>query len=277
MPACGRFDGCERISGAHAHCKPSACGVVFFSARACAPVGPAACGESLSPGAREAVLGWAKRTWQYFETFCTEENGFLPPDNFQEAPLGTAVKNTSPTNIGMAMLSAVAAHALGLIESSVLLLRLSSMAERMERAEKWNGHLYNWYSLSPLTPLAPRYVSTVTAEISRAAFSRAESALAALKTPEAAALGKRLRALAEGMDFRKLYDEKKKLFHIGFDCVSGTLTKSWYDLMASESRLTSFIAIALHQVDPEHWQNLVPPACGCGRRANTHLLERHHV
>ena len=54
----------------------------------------------------------------------------------------------------MAMLSAVAAHALGLIESSVLLLRLSSMAERMERAEKWNGHLYNWYSLSPLTPLA---------------------------------------------------------------------------------------------------------------------------
>lgn len=93
-------------------------------------------GESLSPGAREAVLGWAKRTWQYFETFCTEENGFLPPDNFQEAPLGTAVKNTSPTNIGMAMLSAVAAHALGLIESSVLLLRLSSMAERMERAEK---------------------------------------------------------------------------------------------------------------------------------------------
>lgn len=213
-------------------------------------------GESFSPGAREAVLGWAKRTWQYFETFCTEENGFLPPDNFQEAPLGTAVKNTSPTNIGMAMLSAVAAHALGLIESSVLLLRLSSMAERMERAEKWNGHLYNWYSLSPLTPLAPRYVSTVDSGNLACCLLTAESALAALKTPEATALGKRLRALAEGMDFRKLYDEKKKLFHIGFDCVSGTLTKSWYDLMASESRLTSFIAIALHQVDPEHWQNL---------------------
>ncbi len=212
--------------------------------------------ETLSPAAREAVAGWAARTWRYFETFCTEETGFLPPDNFQEAPLGVTVNNTSPTNIGMAMLSAVAAHTLGLIDAAGLVLRLGRIAERVETAEKWNGHLYNWYSLAPFAPLAPRYVSTVDSGNLAACLLACESALLSLGQPEAEALGKRLRALAEGMDFRALYDPKKKLFHIGFDCVSGVLTKSWYDLLASESRLTSFVAIALHQVDAEHWQNL---------------------
>lgn len=212
--------------------------------------------EALAPAARAAIAEWAARTWNYFETFCKEEQGFLPPDNFQETPLGVTVDNTSPTNIGMAMLSTVAAHLLGMIDVQCLILRLERMAERIEDAEKWNGHLYNWYALEPFVPLDPRYVSTVDSGNLAACLLACESALLSFGTKEAETLAGRLRALAEGMDFCALYDPKKKLFHIGFDCVSGTLTKSWYDLLASEARLTSFTAIALHQVDAEHWQNL---------------------
>ena len=140
--------------------------------------------ETLAPAARAAIAEWAARTWNYFETFCKEEKGFLPPDNFQEAPLGVTVDNTSPTNIGMAMLSTVAAHLLGMIDVQCLILRLERMAERIEDAEKWNGHLYNWYALEPFVPLDPRYVSTVDSGNLAACLLACESALLSFGTKE---------------------------------------------------------------------------------------------
>lgn len=66
----------------------------------------------------------------------------------------------------------------------------------------------------------------------------------------------RLEALALVMDFRPLYDEHRQLFSIGFRIQDGTLDKSYYDLLASEARQASFIAIAKGDIPLSHWFRL---------------------
>ena len=62
--------------------------------------------------------------------------------------------------------------------------------------------------------------------------------------------------LVEEMDFEFLYDRERGLFSIGYNVVDGRLDKSFYDTLASEARLTSFVAIATGQIAPEHWFKL---------------------
>jgi cyclic beta-1,2-glucan synthetase len=85
----------------------------------------------------------------------------------------------------------------------------------------------------------------------------------AARSPDAALLVARLQALAERayayameMDFRFLFDGERKLFAIGFQGTTHTLDASYYDLLASEARLASFIAIAKNDVPTEHWFRL---------------------
>ncbi|MDI6870912.1 MAG: glucoamylase family protein [Bacillota bacterium] len=66
----------------------------------------------------------------------------------------------------------------------------------------------------------------------------------------------RLEALAAQHDFRPLFDWKRRLFAIGYNFSTGKLDPSYYDLMASEARQTSFVAIALGQVPTRHWSQL---------------------
>jgi len=65
--------------------------------------------------------------------------------------------------------------------------------------------------------------------------------------------------IVDAMDFRFLYDEKRQLFHIGYNVSTGELDTSYYDLLASEARLASFIAIAQRQVPARHWMHLGRP------------------
>jgi prepilin-type processing-associated H-X9-DG protein len=58
------------------------------------------------------------------------------------------------------------------------------------------------------------------------------------------------------MDFTFLYDPTRKLFAIGYQVDEGRLDPGYYDLLASEARLTSFIAIAKRDVPPLHWFKL---------------------
>ncbi|MDH3497172.1 MAG: hypothetical protein OER21_10435 [Gemmatimonadota bacterium] len=67
------------------------------------------------------------------------------------------------------------------------------------------------------------------------------------------ALALQAEQLAEGMDFRFLFDASRKLFSIGFRAADNTLDPSCYDLLASEARLASFVAIAKGDVSPRHW------------------------
>src|SRR5438876_958346 len=103
----------------------------------------------------------ARKTWRYFDTFMGAEDHGLPPDNFQEAPTPRLAHRTSPTNIGMGLLSTLAAHDLGFIRTPELVERLEARLSTMDGLERFEGHLLNWYDTRTLAPLPPRYVSTV--------------------------------------------------------------------------------------------------------------------
>jgi cyclic beta-1,2-glucan synthetase len=104
----------------------------------------------------------ARQTWRFFETFVTAEDGWLPPDNYQETdPQPILARRTSPTNIGMALLSSLAAHDLGYLSTDALIERLDRTLTTMEGLERHEGHFLNWYDTSTRAPLHPRYISTV--------------------------------------------------------------------------------------------------------------------
>ncbi len=103
----------------------------------------------------------ARRTWHFFETFAGPNDHWLPPDNFQEEPNGVIAHRTSPTNIGMLLVSALAAKDFGFITTGDFLLRSRNTLDTLDRLERHRGHILNWYDTKTLTPLEPQYVSTV--------------------------------------------------------------------------------------------------------------------
>ena len=103
----------------------------------------------------------ARRTWRYFEMFVTPEENFLPPDNFQEIPKPVIATRTSPTNIGLYLLSTVVARDMGWIGQSAALIRLKDTLQTMQKMPRYRGHLYNWHDTRDLRVLEPAYVSSV--------------------------------------------------------------------------------------------------------------------
>ena len=323
---------------------------------------------------RTVLRRTARRTWRYFDTFVTEADNWLAPDNYQDDDTPKLARRTSPTNIGMGMLATLAAHDLGYLSARQLVSRLTATVGTLERLERYHGHFLNWYNTATLAPLHPRYVSTVdsgnlagsliaiaqgllrlqehpqtraqwlagltdTADLlaeassssddrfgprrtvteinrlARAIASAGRSAeadghlgtivdlgreLAAVAAGLAAdpeqpappdpasdigywcqaaldaidegtstqplpaealhALAGRLSALADGMRFDFLYDRRRRIFSIGYRLQDsegpGRLDASFYDLLASEARLASFVAIAKGDVPQHHWFHL---------------------
>ncbi len=103
----------------------------------------------------------ARRTWRYFETFVTAEENFLPPDNFQETPKPAIATRTSPTNIGLYLLSTVVARDMGWIGERVALQRMKCTLQTILRMPRHRGHIHNWHDTRDLRVLDPAYVSTV--------------------------------------------------------------------------------------------------------------------
>ena len=103
----------------------------------------------------------ARRTWRFFESFVTDTDNMLPPDNFQETPVPVVAHRTSPTNIGLYLLSVVSARDFGWIGQTEAVERLEATLATMKRLERHKGHLFNWYDTRDLRPLDPRYVSSV--------------------------------------------------------------------------------------------------------------------
>lgn len=320
----------------------------------------------------------ARRTWHFFEAYVGPEDHHLPPDNVQEDPKPVVAHRTSPTNIGLYLLSLVSAHDFGWIGLAEVLERLEASLNTLGRLEKFRGHLYNWYDTRDLRVLEPRYVSTVDSgnlaghlitlqqalldferedqasvmvqraveglqatlaltleaaqkvadrrsgtitkkqlldalgglskelelgaigvtswpgilelteklansvlDISKTLYAEgavdSESELldwaktlldnlrshqrdsrlvAAEKTLRIHSLSKQVEALVQAMEFDFLYDRTRKLFSIGYDVRGHRLDPNCYDLLASEARLTSFIAIARNEVPTGHWFRL---------------------
>jgi cyclic beta-1,2-glucan synthetase len=103
----------------------------------------------------------ARKTWAFFETFVGPEDHWLPPDNYQEHPVGVLAHRTSPTNMGLALLANLAAYDFGYLSAGTLLDRTTHTFQTMQGLERHRGHFYNWYDTQSLQPLAPKYVSAV--------------------------------------------------------------------------------------------------------------------
>jgi len=321
----------------------------------------------------------ARRTWRFFETFVTPGDHMLPPDNFQEEPAPVIAHRTSPTNIGLYLLSVASARDFGWIGTGDAVARLEATLATMGEMARFRGHFFNWYDTRDLRPLDPRYVSSVDsgnlaghlialanalrdwrtiplgaarrlsgvadtldlvheeaalvrdgrrsqtvtwrqlddtlavlsaavrmplpagdtlatrlagvvgeaetmADIARAlAIERgddtgedmlfwAQASLAAIEahrrdlgeSDEAddrldarlAALEHTARAMALSMEFGFLLDHERGLLSIGYLEPEGVLDTNCYDLLASEARLASFVAIAKGDVPARHWFRL---------------------
>jgi len=103
----------------------------------------------------------ARRTWAFFTTFVTADSQGLPPDNFQETPRPVVAHRTSPTNIGLYLLSVVSARDFGWVGTLDAVDRIETTLRTMQRLEDYRGHLYNWYDTRDGRPLDPQYVSSV--------------------------------------------------------------------------------------------------------------------
>ena len=321
----------------------------------------------LSPVDAQALRLIARRTWRFFTTFVGPADHALPPDNFQETPTPVVAHRTSPTNIGLYLLSTVAARDFGWIGALETVERLEATFETLQTLEQFHGHFYNWYDTQSRRPLEPRYVSSVDSGnlaghlitlaqaceemIERPLSARAALAgiddvvtlvrLAARETkadtrldgsltaflaacpapaddvadwpsvlatlrehactittvlgtapdaPSAPAerlvcvwaealdatiashardidmpdslvrrltvLARSARALVAAMDFHFLFDPMRKLLAIGYRVSDGALDAGRYDLLASEARLASFVAIGKGDVPVSHWFRL---------------------
>ncbi len=345
-------------------------------------------GAQLAPADTVYLRLIARRTWWFFEHFVTPENHHLPPDNFQETPLPVVAQRTSPTNIGMYLLSTVAAVEFGWLGLLDWADRLEATFATLAKLERYRGHFLNWYDTRTTQPLLPSYVSTVdsgnlaghllalanaidwitqrplwgvervsgindalqlanpgarrellitaatltspaadrvcatvraviaaspsvqTEDISEAADWLALSGdcarshgrdLDALGTPHPATessalaqptllgltesdgataylsaareLARRLaevarcaREFAYAMNFTFLLKPHRMLLSIGFNVAESRLDTSDYDLLASEARLASFIAIAKRDVPARHWFRLDRRSVAIGNR-----------
>ncbi len=100
-------------------------------------------------------------TWLYFRNNLKEEYNWLIPDNLQQVPQPVVAERTSPTNISLSMLAVISAYDLGFIPAPLIVDKLTKILGTVDKLEKYNGHLLNWYAIKDLRPLYPRYISSV--------------------------------------------------------------------------------------------------------------------
>jgi cyclic beta-1,2-glucan synthetase len=117
--------------------------------------------ERMEPGEQRYLRRVARETWRYFDDLIGPEQNWLPPDNSQEALRIETATRTSPTNIGMWLMSAVSACDLGFLTPEQMIERCSETIATLQKLERCEGHILNWYDTRTLEPLEPRYVSTV--------------------------------------------------------------------------------------------------------------------
>ena len=202
---------------------------------------------------------WADQIWAFFDHYVTAHESWLPPDNVQ-FPMGEKIAHrTSPTNIGLYLASVVAARDLDLVDTPTMIQRIDSTLATLAAMEKWHGHLFNWYDTETAKPMEPRYVSTVDSGNFVAYLMVVRRALRERRHREKdwadrlQHLESQIWHLIGNTNFRPLFSADEHLFSIGYNLSSHQLDTSLYDLLASESRQTSFVAIALGQISASHW------------------------
>ncbi|HBQ64636.1 MAG TPA: hypothetical protein DD727_06890, partial [Clostridiales bacterium] len=235
-------------------------------------------GRSGEPAAEHTqyLTDLARDIWHYFAAFSNPEHHFLPPDNLQEDPYKGLASRTSPTNIGLEMVASLCARDFGFIGTEELVQRLSRTLESVERMEKWNGHLYNWYDTRSLRTLRPRYVSSVdsgnflcyalVAAKGVREWTRQDPGESGQLEAAGEDLAARLMRLVEACSFKHFYDTKKQLMAIGYLADENRPDPSYYDLLASEARQVLFLAVARGDIPRKAWLRLSRTLVRKGRR-----------
>ena len=290
----------------------------WWVSRVCPPLQQ----DQLRLGDRTYLEGVARDSWRLFERSVGPQDQHLPPDNLQVMPHDMLAHRTSPTNIGMYLLSAVCARQFGWIGTQDLLARLEATLATLHRLERYQGHFMNWYDTETGLPMLPMYVSTVdSGNLSAHLLAVAQACLEFASQPDDGACSQqalqaatnrlmpllkrrgqlrtaereelkwlladhratrrsarrdmlaggtgehtaqqRLHALAQAFktlaweaDFEFLYSRKRHLLHIGYRVAEHQLDTSFYDLLASEARLTSLLGIARGDLPVRHWAYL---------------------
>ena len=232
---------------------------------------------------KEYMLEVGKRTWEYFKENLTEKSNFLPPDNHQEDRKEKIAYRTSSTNIGLGLLAVVASYDLSYETFEDTINLLYKMLDTTSKLQKWNGHLYNWYNIQTLEPLVPKYVSTVDSGNFIGYLYTLKQFLEGVQNVDNAETNNKIEEkenekidkenkrnlndkinvmiqiidnIIQNTNFKYLYSEENRIFSIGFNVEENILTPSYYDLLASEARQASLVAIAKKDVPEKHWYNL---------------------
>ena len=216
--------------------------------------------EKLENSEKEYVNEIGRRTWEFFNKYIVKENNYLITDNYQEGRKEEIVLRTSSTNIGLSLLAVISANDLGYIDGKKALELLKEMILTIESLPKWNGHLYNWYQIRTKEPLIPRYVSTVDSGNFVGYLFVVKSYLKKVLNRENCSDIENLILIVDNLikntDFSVLYNSELQMFSIGFNVEENKLTDSYYDLLASEARQASLVAIAKKDIPSKHWNAL---------------------
>ena len=226
--------------------------------------------EKLDKNERAYIKEIGQKTWKFFDTYLSKENNYLIPDNYQEDRKEKIVPRTSSTNIGLSMLCVISAYDLGYIKKKETVELLKNIIFSIQSLPKWNGHLYNWYQIKTKEPLNPRYVSTVDSGnfvgyLYVVKVFLEELIIEGENIEELQNLLEIIENMISSTDFSVLYNQEQQIFSIGFDIEENKLTDSYYDLLASEARQASLVAIAKKDVPIKHWNHLSRTLTTLGR------------
>ena len=210
--------------------------------------------RKLGENQEKKLKSYISDMWDFYAATVNKRDNYLPPDNIQLFPVESTAHRTSPTNIGLYMLSVLCAKDFELIDTKTMCSRLESTVAAVEKMEKWNGHLYNWYDTKNLSVIGSRFISTVDSGNFAACLTALKEGLREYETETN--LIARIEKILEDMNFFALYNNSRDLFYIGFDEESGSFGENCYDLYMSESKITSYFAIARGEIPKKHWQKL---------------------
>lgn len=200
----------------------------------------------------------ATKTYRYFE----ENDGEgLICDNLQISPYKGKSKNTSPTNIGFRLLADICGYYNENLSREECIKSLENQLNKIEKLEKWNGNLYNWYNAINCAVVAPRFVSSVDSGNFLASLIVLSSFLEEIEENQ---LKVRVDKLIAETKLMPLYNKDRELFYIGYNEDERRFCGN-YDLLASEARILFFIASCLYD-NSNIWTS--PQRCYSGAKGN---------
>ncbi len=217
--------------------------------------------DRLSDRERAYLLNLAKNEFLFFDNLVNSSSSYLPPDNIQFSPVEKIANRTSPTNIGLYLVTLVSACDLGFISEREMVKRISLAFTSIEKMEHYEGHLFNWYDLSTLGVIGERFISTVDNGNFLASLMVVKNALCQLESKDSQILEliAKIDREIDNFNFNLIFDRAKGLFYVGVFPDDPERSTSYYDLYMSEARITSFVGIALGKISPLHWRNLSRP------------------